>query len=243
MNARPVMATLDDRPVAIVTAASAGIGAACARELVRRGYRLSLLARSEAVETLAEEIGALATRGSVTDPDALHRLVDTTVQTLGRIDAVVINTGHPPKGDLLAISDVEWHTGLDLLLLPVVRMARIITPIFERQGGGVIVNLSSFAAQEASLERPVSSAVRAALSSFARLYADRYAKSNIRMNTVLSGWVDTHPVGESDVAAIPMGRIAKPEEIARVVSFLVSADASYVTGENLRVDGGLLRGF
>src|SRR3954468_15536533 len=183
MNARPAMATLDDRPLAIVTAASAGIGAACARELVRRGYRLSLLARSERVETLAEEIGALATRGSVTDPDALHRLVATTVQTLGRIDAAVINTGHPPKGELLAISDVEWHTGLDLLLLPVVRMARLVTPIFERQGGGVIVNLSSSAAQEASLDRPVSSAVRAALSSFARLYADRFAKSNIRMNT------------------------------------------------------------
>jgi NAD(P)-dependent dehydrogenase (short-subunit alcohol dehydrogenase family) len=237
------MATLDDRPVAIVTAASAGIGAACARELTRRGYRLSLLARSEAVEALAEEIGALATRGSVTDPDALHRLVDTTVQTLGRIDAVVVNTGHPPKGELLSISDVEWHTGLDLLLLPVVRMARFVTPIFERQGGGVIVSLSSIAAQEANLDRPVSSAVRAALSSFARLYADRYAKSNIRINTVLSGWVDTHPVAESDVAAIPMGRSAKAEEIARVVSFLVSADSSYVTGENLRVDGGLLRGF
>jgi NAD(P)-dependent dehydrogenase (short-subunit alcohol dehydrogenase family) len=243
MNARPAMATLDDRPVAIVTAASAGIGAACARELVRRGYRLSLLSRSERVESLAEEIGALATRGSVTDPDALERLIETTVKTLGRIDAVVINTGHPAKGELLSISDVEWHGGLDLLFLPVVRIARLITPIFERQGGGVIVNLSSFAAQEASLERPVSSALRAALSSFARLYADRYAKSKIRMNTVLSGWVETHPVAESDIATIPMGRSAQPEEIARVVAFLVSAEASYMTGENLRVDGGLLRGF
>jgi NAD(P)-dependent dehydrogenase (short-subunit alcohol dehydrogenase family) len=226
---------------AIVTAASTGIGAACARELRARGYQLSLLARSDAVLDLARELSGIATVGSVTDPEALERLVRNTLDAFGRIDVVVNNTGHPAKGDLLAVRDAEWHDGLDLLLLSVVRMARLVTPVFEQQGGGVMVNISSFAAQEPSLPRPVSSALRAALSSFTTMYAQRYAAQKIRMNSVLPGWVATHEVAEADAARIPMQRPAEANEIARVVAFLVSAEASYVTGENLRVDGGLLR--
>ncbi len=227
--------------VAIVTAASTGIGAACARELRKRGYQVSLLARSPAVVDLAGELGGIATQGSVTELEALERLVSCTLEKHGRVDAVVNNTGHPAKGELLDVTDDDWHEGLDLLLLSVVRMARLTTPVFEKQGSGAVVNISSFAAQEPSLPRPVSSALRAALSSFTRLYSDRYAAQNIRMNSVLPGWVATHEVAESDLATIPMGRAADASEIARVVAFLLSSEASYLTGENLRVDGGLLR--
>jgi NAD(P)-dependent dehydrogenase (short-subunit alcohol dehydrogenase family) len=156
--------------VAIVTAASGGIGAACARELARRGYQVSLLARSADVLNLAHDLGGIATVGSVTEFGAIERLVASTLAQYGRIDAVVNNTGHPAKGDLLGITDEEWHEGLDLVLLSVIRMARLTTPVLERGGGGAIVNISSFAAQEPSLPRPVSSALRAALSSYTSLF-------------------------------------------------------------------------
>jgi len=172
----------------------------------------------------------------------LQRLTTATIERYGRIDALVNNAGHPAKGELLDISDNEWFEGVNLILLSVIRMARFVTPIFKKQGGGAIVNISSFAAQEPSSSRPVSSILRTALSSFTKLYSDKYAPQNIRMNSILPGWVDTHPVAQSDLAQIPMGRPAQTREIARVVAFLLSADASYITGENLRVDGGLLRG-
>ena len=227
--------------VAIITAASAGIGAACARELASRGYRVALLARSAAVLELAERLGGSAVQGSVAVLPDLERLVQATLDRFGRIDAVVNNTGHPAKGPLLEITDAEWHEGLDLLMLSVVRMARLVTPVMQQRGGGAIVNVSSFAAQEPSLPRPVSSALRAALSSFTKMYSDQFAVDGIRMNSVLPGWVKTSEVASATIAEIPMKRAAEPEEIARVVAFLVSAEASYLTGENLRVDGSLLR--
>src|SRR5262249_29080042 len=130
-------------PVALVTAASRGIGAACARTLAERGYRVSLLARSDAVQALAAELSGLATTGSVEEPAALSALVERTLSAWGRIDAVVNNTGHPAKGDLLQIDDAGWQQGFALILQSVVRMARLVTTVFQRQGGGAIVNVSS----------------------------------------------------------------------------------------------------
>lgn len=234
---------MTDERVAVVTAASRGIGAACARALASRGYRVSLLARSERVRALAEELGGLATEGSVESAGDLESLVERTLQSYGRIDAIVNNTGHPPKGDLLTLDDAAWQQGFALVLLSVVRMARLITPIFLRQGGGAIVNISSLWAPEPNLDAPVSSTMRASLSSFTKLYADRFAADRIRMNCVLAGFVDTFPVPEKFEKAIPMGRVAKPEEIAGVVAFLLSPEAGYITGQSVRADGGLTRGF
>lgn len=163
------------------------------------------------------------------------------MSTFGRVDAVVNNTGHPPKGDLLSISDADWHLGMDLLLLNVVRMARLVTPIMERQRGGSIVNISTYAAFEPDLAFPVSSSLRAALGDFAKLYADRYASSGIRMNNVLPGFTESYPENPENVARIPMGRYGLIDEIAAAVAFLVSDESGYVTGQNLRVDGGLSR--
>lgn len=228
-------------PVAIVTAAGRGIGAAIARELSERGYRLALLSPSGAAQELAHELGGKAVTGSVAEAGDLERLVQSALDSYGRIDAVVNNTGHAPKGPLLEISDEDWHRGLDMILLNVVRLSRLVTPVMQRQGGGAIVNISSYAAFEPDAAFPMS-VLRAGLGAFAKLYADTHASQNIRMNNLLPGFTDSLPEKAERRAQIPMGRYAQVSEIARTAAFLLSPDAGYITGQNLRVDGGLTRG-
>ena len=227
--------------VALIIAASRGMGAACARELAARCYQLVLMARSDEVHAVAKELGGVALQGSSDNAEDLQKLVALAMEKYGRIDAVVNNTGHPKKGPLLELSDADWHAGLDLLLLNVVRMARLVTPIMQAQGGGAVVNISTFAAFEPSARFPISASLRAALASFTKIYADQVAPSNIRINNVLPGYVDSIAQDEATIAQIPMGRQAKKEEIAKTVAFLLSEDAGYITGQNLRVDGGITR--
>ncbi len=227
--------------VAIVTAAGGGIGAAVASELAASGYRLALMSRSEAVERLARQVGGIAVRGSVTEAGDLERLVTACRERYGRIDAVVNHTGHPPKGALLEVPDRDWHAGLDMLLLNVVRICRLVTPVMAAQGGGAIVNVSTFAAFEPEPAYPVSASLRAALGSFTKLYADQYAKAGIRMNNVLPGFIDSLPQGEENRLRVPAQRIGTVQEMAKTIAFLLSDGAGYITGQNLRVDGGLTR--
>ncbi|WP_186056097.1 SDR family oxidoreductase [Burkholderia gladioli] len=227
--------------VALVTAAGKGMGAAIARELAAGGYRVALMSPSGSAVELAAELGGFGIAGSVTEDADIGRFVDETLARYGRIDAVVNNTGHPPKGDLLAIGDEQWHLGLDLVVLNVARVLRRVTSVFEKQGGGAVVNISSFAADAPEQAMPVSSALRAALSAFTKLYADRYASAGIRINSVLPGFIDSWPETPEVVARIPAGRFGKTEEIAKTVVFLLSNGAGYITGQNLRVDGGIVR--
>jgi len=228
-------------PVVIVTAASKGIGAGVARFLSSRGYRLSLFARSDDVSTLADELRGMATQGSVQHEDDLRKLVKETLKTFGRIDALVNNTGHPAKGDLLSLGDEEWQEGFELILRSVIHLARLITPVMQNQGGGSIVNISSYAAVRPELERPISSVFRAGLSAWTRLHAEYGAPYGIRVNSVLPGFIETRPQAAPPVATIPLGRYGQVEELARTVAFLLSSDASYITGQNLVVDGGMVR--
>lgn len=232
---------MNKNKVAVVTAAGRGMGAAIARELAGAGYQLALLSSSGGAEMVANELGGISLTGSVTEVKDLETLVEKTLGVYGRIDAVVNNTGHPPKGSLLEISDADWHLGLDITLLNVVRMARLATPIMLEQGGGAFVNISTFAAFEPNLTFPVSSSLRAALGSFAKLYADKYAPHGIRMNNVLPGYIDSYPESEANLLRIPLGRYGKVGEIASTVQFLLSDEAGYITGQNIRVDGGITR--
>lgn len=231
------MNNAEQAPVTIITAAGKGMGGATARRLARDGHRLALMSNSGGAKELADELGCIGRTGSVTELSDLEALVDATLEEFGRIDHVVNNTGHAPKGDILEITDEEWHAGLDLLLLNVVRMARLVTP--HMKDGGSIVNISTFAIFEPDPGFPVSASLRAAMAAFTKLYADRFAADGIRMNNVLPGFIDSYDADEKSVARIPMGRVGTVEEIADTVAFLLSDHAGYITGQNLRVDGGI----
>ena len=232
---------MTEKKTAIVTAAGKGIGAAIARKLARSGYSVALISNSGGANALALELDGISLTGSVTDPDDLKKLVDMTMDTYGRIDAVVNNTGHPAKGPILEIPDEAWHQGLDLLLLNVVRMARLVTPVMQQQGGGAIVNISTFSAFEPDPSFPVSSSLRAALAGFCKMFADQYAADGIRMNNLLPGFMDNYPESEDTVNKIPLGRYASVDEIAKTVRFLLEPDSAYITGQNIRADGGISR--
>jgi|SRR5579871_1484060 len=242
-------------PVTIVTAAGQGIGAALARGLAERGHELALMSRSDAAEKLAGELGGVGLRGSVTEPEDLARLVERALEKFGRIDGVVNNTGRDPEShevsgppydpdldrSLTEVADEAWLFGFQLYFLNVVRMARIVTPIFQRAGAGSIVNISTFAALEPRLIFPVSGTVRMALAGYTKLYADRYARDGIRMNNILPGFVENWPLSEEVRRTIPIGRATRMAELAATTAFLLSPDSAGTTGQNILVDGGVNR--
>ncbi len=226
--------------VAIITAAGKGMGAACARTLSKENYKLVLMSRTENVLELASDLNAVGMVGDVTNQNDLSKVVDLALDSYGQIDAIVNNTGHPPKGDLLKITDSEWKEAFNLLLLNVVRISRLVVPIMKKNGG-TIVNISSYSAKDPNLSFPTSSTIRAGLSAFVKLFADQYAKDGIRMNNILPGFIDSFDVSDEIRSTIPSKREGKVDEIANTVVFLLSNKSSYITGQNIRVDGGLGR--
>ncbi|MGC3986095.1 MAG: SDR family oxidoreductase [Pseudorhodoferax sp.] len=226
---------------AIITAGGSGMGAAAARALAAAGYGVAILSSSGKGEALAAELGGIGVTGSNQSDADLARLVDATLARWGRIDAVVNSAGHGPKGELLAISDADWHLGMEFYLMNVVRIARLVTPQMQRQKSGSIVNISTYATFEPEAAFPTSGVFRAGLASFAKLYADRYAADNIRMNNVLPGYIDSLPEKEERRTRIPMGRYGTSEEVGELIAFLAGDKSGYITGQNIRIDGGITR--
>jgi NAD(P)-dependent dehydrogenase (short-subunit alcohol dehydrogenase family) len=227
--------------VAVVVAGGSGMGAASARRLAADGFKVAILSSSGKGEALAQELGGLGVTGSNQSNDDLKRLIDGTMDRWGRIDVLVNSAGHGPRKPILEITDEDWHAGIDVYFLNVVRPTRLVTPIMQRQKSGSIINISTTWAFEPSAMFPTSAVARAGLASFSKVFADTYAAEGIRMNNVLPGWIDSLPATEERRDSVPMKRYGTSEEIAATVSFLASDGAAYITGQNIRVDGGVTR--
>jgi NAD(P)-dependent dehydrogenase (short-subunit alcohol dehydrogenase family) len=226
--------------VAVVMGGGSGMGAAAAKRLAADGFRLAILSSSGKGEALAKELGGIGVTGSNQSNDDIRKLVDATMAKWGRIDVLVNSAGHGPRAGILEISDEDWHKGIDIYFMNVVRAARLVTPIMQKQKDGAIINISTAWVSEPAAMFPTSAVARAGLAAYTKVFTDTFAADNVRMNNVLPGWIDSLPQTEERRASVPMKRYGKAEEIAATISFLASPGAAYITGQSLRVDGGLM---
>ena len=227
--------------VALVTAGGSGMGAAAARRLAEDGFKVAILSSSGRAEALAAQIDGFGVTGSNQSQDDLRRLVDGAMARWGRIDVLVNSAGHGPRAPILEITDEQWHAGLDIYLMNVIRPTRLVAPIMQAQKSGAIINISTAWAFEPSAMFPTSAVFRAGLAAFTKVFADSYAADNLRMNNILPGWIDSLPATEERRRSVPMQRYGTVREIAATIAFLASDGAGYITGQNIRVDGGLTR--
>jgi len=227
--------------VAILTAAGTGMGADAAKKLASDGFKISILSSSGKGEILAKKLGGIGVTGSNQSNDDLKKIVDETKNKWGHIDVLVNSAGHGPRGPILELTDEDWYKGMNIYFMNVVRSTRLVTPIMQKQKSGIIINISTFATFEPDPVFPTSGVFRSGLASFTKLFAEKYASDNIRMNNILPGFIDSLPEKEEFKARIPLKRYGKTSEISEVVSFLASNGAAYITGQNIRVDGGITK--
>jgi 3-oxoacyl-[acyl-carrier protein] reductase len=248
--------------VAMVAAASQGLGFAIAKVLAAEGASVSIAARNkESIEAAAGRIGSgvLASAADVTQPESIEAWHRATVERFGAVDMLVTNSGGPPAGAASMFDDAAWQSAFDLLLLSVVRTVRIVRPSMEARGGGSILMLTSLSVKNPIANLGLSNVVRASVAALAKTFADEFANKHIRVNQLVPGRIATERLNYLDeanakkagitveeqrkrsMATIPMGRYGEPEEFARAAAFLLSDAASYITGATLQVDGGAIR--
>jgi len=230
---------MTDQKVVLVVGGGSGIGADSARKMAEVGYSVAVMSSSGKGEALGKELGGLGFTGSNLVPADLQAFVNASIERYGRIDGVINCTGHGPKGPIMEISDEDWHLGMDYYMLNVVRMTRLVLPTMQKQGGGSIVNISTFAAFEPDPDFPTSAVFRASLAAYTKLFSNQHAAAGIRMNNILPGFIDSLPEKPERTARIPAARYARVRELSETVAFMISDASSYITGQNLRVDGGL----
>lgn len=205
------------------------------------GYKVAILSSSGKGEALAKELGGVGVTGSNLVVADVQRLVDLAMEKWGRIDALVNSAGHGPRAPILEITDEDWHRGMEVYFLSAVRPIRLVTPIMVAQGGGAIINISTAWVSQPTSLFPTSTAFRASLSAFTKIFSDDYAAQGVRINNVLPGWINSLPEVDERRDNVPMARYGKAEEIASTIAFLLSEGAGYITGQNIRVDGGVIR--
>jgi NAD(P)-dependent dehydrogenase (short-subunit alcohol dehydrogenase family) len=247
---------------AVVTGGTRGIGAGIVRKLAAEGAVVLTTARSAAVEELPE--GVLFTTSDAADPDAASRLADEAVKQLGGVDILVNNAGggQARPGGALDIDDKAWQDVLETNLLGAVRLDRALLPGMVERGSGVIIHISSSSAHVPVGPLLHYSAAKAALSNYSKGLAEEVAAKGVRVNRVSPGMTETSAVdavigdlaassgGDRDdaraalvelIGGIPIGRTGTPEDIANLVAFLVSDEASWITGADYVIDGGTLK--
>ncbi len=247
--------------VAIVTGSSRGIGKSIASRLAMEGCRVSICARNgEHLTGVAEELEAagasvLPVAMDLTDPDAPDRLIDATVERYGKLNILVNNVGGNRRKDFAETTDQDWYDIGELNFMSHVRCSRSAIPHMRKEGGGAIVFISSIFGREAGGPGlSIYNATKSALISIAKIMALELAAEGIRVNSVAPGSIrfsggswdrrvkeDPERMREFVKANLPMGRFGTAEEVADVVTFLVSDRASLVTGASLNVDGGQSR--
>lgn len=227
--------------VCVIVGGGKGMGAAIAREMSNRNYKMALMSPSENCEILAKELNGIALRGKAENKSDTNKLIKLTMEKYGRVDSLLIHVGGPPKGDLLDISEDDWNKANEMVLMPVIRLAKLVTPIMQSQGSGSIVNITTFSAFEPSLIFPTSSVFRVGVSSFTKLYSDRYGKDGIRMNCLLPGFTDSLNLPQKFADMSVFKRLATSKEQAKAAAFLLTQDSSYITGQSIRSDGGVTR--
>jgi 3-oxoacyl-[acyl-carrier protein] reductase len=237
---------------AIVCGASSGMGLAIAEALAGEGANVTMFARRrDLLEREAERLGALSVRGDLTVPADLEKLVDRTMTAFGGIDVLVNNGGGPTPGPVVGTDTAAFEQAVELLLLPVVRLTNLCLPHLEESGRGRIVNIESSSVREPIDGLALSNSVRPGVVGWAKTLAREVASKGITVNTIAPGRIDTDRLasvysagGDARAQAeaqVPIGRFGTAAEIANVVCFLASEQASYVTGAVVAVDGGLTR--